>query len=114
MPFPGLLLTRSFTYFLQFHNEKLPSALSGQSLPCLIIDNYEYTLKINEEEFVAYNWHDNKVTLGKGTQNRFEGKEMKFESNEPLSAKYVYVGLMEGHKFHRSGFFLDQNEVFEG
>ena len=49
VPFPGLLLTRSFTYFLQFHNEKLPGLLSGKNLPCLLIDNYEYLLRLNGE-----------------------------------------------------------------
>ena len=50
----------------------------GRSLPCLLIDNYEYTLHTGEEEFVAYNWHENRVTLGRGTLSRFEGKEIKF------------------------------------
>lgn len=41
------------------------------SLPSLLIDNYEYTLRLGEEEFVAYNWHDNRVTCGRGFPGKF-------------------------------------------
>jgi len=36
-PFPGLLLTKSFPYFLQFHNEKIPDIIDHRLSPCLII-----------------------------------------------------------------------------
>lgn len=40
IPFPGLLLTKSFPYFLQFHNEKIPEIIDQKIVPCLIIENY--------------------------------------------------------------------------
>ena len=57
IPFPGLLLTKSFPYFLQFHNEKMPDILDGSLIPGLMIENYEYILKLPMETFIAYNWH---------------------------------------------------------
>lgn len=37
IPFPGLLLTKSFTYFLQFHNEKIPDIQDRKIFPSLMI-----------------------------------------------------------------------------
>lgn len=67
IPFPGLLLTKSFPYFLQFHNDKIPDIISNQIYPSLLIENYDYCLAIDREEFALYNWSENKVVFGKGT-----------------------------------------------
>lgn len=49
IPLPGLLLAKSFPYFLQFHNEKIPDIFDSKIIPCLIIENYEYILKLPDE-----------------------------------------------------------------
>jgi hypothetical protein len=110
IPFPGLLLTRSFPYFLQFHNEKIPDILDGKILPCLIIENYEYVLKLGEE-FVLYNWYENKLLFGRGSPRDCEGKEIKFtsENREDLVAKHLYIGHVENYKYCKNGFYLDRN-----
>jgi hypothetical protein len=48
IPFPGLLLTRSFPYFLQFHNEKIPDLMAATSYPSLLIENYDYCYSIGK------------------------------------------------------------------
>jgi hypothetical protein len=71
IPFPGLLLTRSFPYFLQFHNEKIPQLMSGTTYPALLIENYDYCYTLSKEEFVLYNWAENRLSFGKGTPQSF-------------------------------------------
>lgn len=58
-----------------------------------------------------YNWLDNKLLFGRGRPSAFEGKEIKFysENREDLIAKYVYVGSVEKFKFCRNGFYIDKN-----
>lgn len=74
MIFPGLLLNKSFAYFLQFHNESLPEIVLGKIFPSLYIDNYNYFLRLNPEDFISYNWQKKKLSFGKGTFKDFDGK----------------------------------------
>lgn len=66
MIFTELLLNKSFAYFRQFKNDKLPEIVSGKILPSLYINNYDYFLRLTNEDFISYNWIDKKLTFGKG------------------------------------------------
>lgn len=74
MTFPELLLQKSFAYFRQFKNENMPEIVNGTLVPSLLISNYEYLLRLEEEKFVCYNWMDKKLSFGKGAPKNFEGK----------------------------------------
>lgn len=67
-------MNRSFAYFLQFHNELLPEIITEKKIPSLLIDNYEYKLRLSSEEFICYNWADKKLFFGKGSIKNYDGK----------------------------------------
>lgn len=71
IPFPGLLLTSSFSYFLQFHNEKIPEIMLNKTFPSLLIENYDYCLVIENKTFINYSWNDNRLSFGRGTPSHF-------------------------------------------
>ena len=51
----------------------------GKKFPSLYINNYDYFLRIDEKEFISYNWLNKKLVFGWGNNIRnFEGKEIKF------------------------------------
>ncbi len=81
-----------------------------------MIENYEYCLQLAPDQFVLYNWSDNKLFFGKGEPLNFEGKEIKFysENREELKVKYIYVGHTKNLKFCRNGFYYDKNQIYEG
>lgn len=81
MPFGQLLLSPSFQFFLQFHNDTLPDLIKGKIVPGLLIENYKYYLKLEENLFVMYDWNDKKLCFGKGNPKSFEGKEIKFHKH---------------------------------
>jgi hypothetical protein len=108
IPFPGLLQTNSFPYFLQFHNDKIPDIMEQRSPPCLLIENYDYCLILPNQEFANYNWHENRLSFGRGRPGHFEGKEIRF-TEDPGHARHIYVGQVEGHRFVRNGYYLDKN-----
>lgn len=93
MVFSQLLINRSFAYFLQFHNESLPTIIAENKTPCLYIDNYEYKLRLNSEEFICYNWADKKLIFGKGQPRNFDGKEIRF-FDSGVKMKSLYVGVI--------------------
>ena len=67
-------------------------------------------------QFIIYNWLDQKLSFGKGKLNSFDGKVIKFINlpGKPNIAKEIYIGLIENNKFEKNGFYLDKNEWYEG
>ena len=90
----------------------MPEIVSEKKIPSLEIDNYEYKLKINHEEFICYNWADKKLMFGKGYLKNYDGKEIKFIDEEKV--KSIYVGVIENGKYSKHGFYVDENDHYEG
>ena len=110
--FPTLLLHKSFSYFLQFHNEDLPDIILGKIFPSLYINDYNYLLRLSEDEFISYNWFEKKLAFGKGTAKNFDGKEIRFDKKihfgeGKASAKSIYIGIVDHGKFSKNGFYMD-------
>ena len=71
----------------------MPNIISEKKIPSLEIDNYEYKMKINTEEFICYNWVEKKLMFGKGHLKNYDGKEIKFIDGGE-KAKSIYVGVI--------------------
>lgn len=67
--------------------------MMAQTFPSLLIENYDYCLTLSKQEFVLYNWNDNKITFGKGTPQNYEGKEIRFvNDSEVLKVRKLFIG----------------------
>ena len=45
--------------------------MANKIYPSLLIENFDYCLVLNEENFILYNWIDNKISFGKGRPQNF-------------------------------------------
>ena len=50
--------------------------------------------------------------FGKGQLKNYDGKEIKFIDGEKV--KSIYVGIIENGKYSKHGFFVDENDHYEG